>query len=211
MEKHYRGYEKIIGFCFLLATVTYAVGNQMIINGVHEHVEIASTRLGIGFELINSFVVVIIGWLSFKVLRSYNKTIIKGYMISRFIEGFLLAIGAISVLLISQTNIESILKLRELCFSLAMLFLGGYSIYYCWYLLQTSLAPKWMMGLGILGYVCLFIYSVLLLISQPAPIWLFTPGGLFELIFPIYLIKKGLNREFNDSLNNGHGTINKNS
>ncbi len=209
MEKQYRGYEKIIGFCFLLATVTYAIGNQMIVNGVQDHQDIASTRLGIGFELINSFVVVIIGLLSFKRLKSYNKTIIQGYMFSRFIEGFLLAIGAISVLLISQTNIEPILKLRELCFSLAMLTLGGYSSYYCWYLLKKSLAPKWMMGLGILGYVCLFIYSILLLISELAPIWLFTPGGLFELIFPIYLIIKGLNRKFNGSLNNGHGTTNK--
>ncbi|KOA19317.1 hypothetical protein CLHOM_24230 [Clostridium homopropionicum DSM 5847] len=196
MEKHYRGYERIIGFCFLLATVTYAVGNQMIENGVYDNVEIASIRLGIGFELMNSFAVVVIGWLSFIVLKSYNKTIIRGYMISRLIEGFLLAI-----VLISQTNIQAILKLRELCFSLAMLSLGGYSIYYCWYLLQKSLAPKWMMGLGILGYVCLFVYSVLLFISQPAPMWLFAPGGLYELIFPIYLIVKGFNRKFNNSMN----------
>lgn len=201
MEKHYRAYERIIGICFLLATVTYAVGNNMIANGAQDNAALASIRLGTGFELMNSFAVVIIGWLSFIVLRSYNKTIIKGYMISRFVEGFLLAIGAISALLISQTNIQAILKLRELCFSLAMLSLGGYSIYYFWYLMQKSLAPKWMMGLGIIGYVCLFIYSVLLLISHSAPMWLFVPGGLYELIFPIYLIVKGFNHKFINNMN----------
>ncbi|MCM3411750.1 DUF4386 domain-containing protein [Metabacillus litoralis] len=211
MEKQFRRYEKVIGICFLLATVTYAIGNQMIENGVHGHLELSSTRLGIVFELINSFAVVIIGWMSSKVLKSYNKSIIKGYMFARFIEGFLLAFGAISVLLLSQANIELILKLRELCFSLAMLSLGAFSSYYCWYLLKKRLAPKWMMGLGIIGYLCLLIYSIITLISELSPIWLFTPGGFFELIFPIYLIIKGLNRSrpFNDSLNNGHSTFNK--
>jgi len=201
MKKQYRAYERIIGICFLIATVTYAVGNNMIANGAQANAALTSIRLGTGFELMNSFAVVVIGWLSFIVLRSYNKTIIKGYMISRFVEGFLLAIGAISALLISQTNIEAILKLRELCFSLAMLSLGGYSIYYCWYLMQKSLSPKWMMGLGIIGYICLFLYSVLLLISQPAPMWLFVPGGLYELIFPIYLIVKGFNHNINNCMN----------
>lgn len=201
MKKHYRTYERIIGLCFLLATVTYTVGNKLITNVAQGNAASSFKLFGVGFELMNSFSVVIIAWLSYIVLRFYNERIIKGYMISGFIEGFLLAIGAISALLISQPHVQAIMKFRELCFSLAMLPLGGYSIYYCWYLMQKSLAPKWMMGLGIIGYACLFLYSVLLLISQPAPMWLFVPGGLYELIFPIYLIVKGFNHKYNDSMN----------
>ena len=190
-NKNKRGYEQFIGILFILATLTYGLGNQLIADGIKNNSHTISLNIGMLLELVNSLAVGTIGGLSFLLLSKFNKSVVKGYTISRILEGILLAIGTLSVLWMTDSNMMFIQKFRDTCFSVAMISLGAYSICFYGYLLQTDLAPKWLMVLGIFGYFTLSIYAVLFLILGKASMFLFIPGGLFELIFPIYLIKKG--------------------
>ena len=189
--KKTRVLERFIGVLFILATLTYGIGNQMSVAGLKHNSLTSGQILGMGLELLNSAIVIGIGVLMFQVLKNYDKSVIKGYVVSRIIEGFLLAVGAISILWITESNLSSIMKFKDLCFSLAMLSLGAYSLRFFWYLLQNHIAPKWMMMLGIFGYLTLCIYAVQFTIFGEASMLLFIPGGVFELFFPIYLILKG--------------------
>ncbi len=56
-----------------------------------------------GLELANSAIVISIGVLMYLALKSFDMSVIKGYVLSRVIEGFLLAVGEIRILWISES------------------------------------------------------------------------------------------------------------
>jgi hypothetical protein len=74
-----------------------------------------------------------------------------------------------------------------------MLVLGIYSTFFFTYLFKKSIGPKLLMSLGVIGYLATTIYAALSITFSPETIsmLLFIPGGIFELLFPIWLIAKG--------------------
>ena len=74
--------------------------------------------------------------------------------------------------------------------------LGGLIFSYLLYL--SKLVPRYLSGLGIIGYLMLFLGVVLDMfsffnINDGAGMLLYLPGGLFELFLPIWLFIKGFN------------------
>jgi hypothetical protein len=63
-------------------------------------------------------------------------------------------------------------------------------------LYQTRLIPRWLAVLGVIAYPVLFVGAVLDMfdvvdVTQGAGLLAVIPGGLFELILPIWLLAKG--------------------
>jgi hypothetical protein len=63
-------------------------------------------------------------------------------------------------------------------------------------LYQTRLIPRWLAILGVIAYPVLFVGTVLDMfdltdVTQGAGLLAVVPGGLFELILPIWLLAKG--------------------
>jgi hypothetical protein len=63
-------------------------------------------------------------------------------------------------------------------------------------LYQTRLIPRWLAVLGVIAYPVLFVGAVLDMfdvvdVTQGAGLLAVVPGGLFELILPIWLLAKG--------------------
>src|SRR5918998_854301 len=75
----------------------------------------------------------------------------------------------------------------------AAIALGLGSIPFCYLLYRTRLIPRWMAVLGLIGYAALLIGGLLELFGLNLSMIHFAPGGLFELILPIWLIVKGFN------------------
>ena len=189
-----RNYEKSIGVLFLLATLSYGIGNQLITQSLKNSNQ-STLFIGMGLEVINSLIVCAIGWLSYGLLKTLDKSIIRGYFLSRFTEGILLAIGSLSLIFVSRFDLESIVKFRDYTFALAMLVLGLFSIRYFKHLLKKNIAPRWLLSIGVLGYISLSIYALSFILIGILPMWLFIPGAIFEVVFPIYLIIKGYDLE----------------
>jgi hypothetical protein len=198
ITKNNRTFDIAIGICFILATLFYATGNGILTNMLATQI-ITSPLLGIGviLELLNSLAVIALGLLMYHRLKKTNQSILLGYAFSRVIEGVLLIVGSTTALLALTLSdlhaISVVANLHTNFFNVAMLVLGIYSTFFFTYLLKKSIGPKLLMSLGVIAYLATTIYAALSIIFSPEiiSILLFIPGGIFELLFPIWLIVKG--------------------
>ncbi|MGG4555036.1 DUF4386 domain-containing protein [Paenibacillus sp. FSL W8-0186] len=210
--------EKIIGTLFLLATAVFMIGSALIESNLAQTdylAHIFPNRMqvvtGLFLELVNSAAVVGISVLLFPLLKHHSEFTALGYFSSRIIESVLLVLGTISPLVLitlseayiagggishaSHTELGNlIIKGQEMTFELAMLMLGIGSVMFCCLLYRKKLIPKSLSLLGIAGYIALMASSCLTIIGFEPGFVLFIPGGIFEIIFPVWLIIKGFYR-----------------
>ena len=96
---------RIVGVLFLAGYLTYGVGNLIATGIVDSDDRSDSTALfvtGIALMLLNSAFVIGIGVLMFPILRAHNKAIAAGYLGTRIFEGVVLAIGVVSLIVLTS-------------------------------------------------------------------------------------------------------------
>jgi hypothetical protein len=208
---------RIVGSLILLATVTYLLGDallQSILNAPDylRQVYPNSTQvvMGVLLEFIDAAAIAAVGILLFPILRKYNEAIALGYAGTRIIECLLLLVAGISALALiplSQEYVQAgapdasyfqelgtlLVAQSGLAFQIAMIALGLGSIPFCYLLYRSRLIPRAIAALGLIGYAALLIGGLLELFGLNLSMIHYAPGGLFELIFPIWLIVKGFN------------------
>jgi hypothetical protein len=181
----------IVGLLFLVSTLTFMIGSNLIQSFLVDETQNKSPLiLGVILEIICGVAVVVIGVLMFPILKLFNKRLALGYVIFRVIECTIIIVGGIYLL--------SLLKLMWKYEMIIFVFtaLGGLIFSYLLYL--SKLIPRYLSGLGILGYAILFLGAALnmfglLNIKDGAGMLIYLPGGLFELFLPIWLFIKGFN------------------
>ena len=182
---------RIVGV-LVLAGYLYGVGS-LIATGIVDSGERGdSTALfvaGIALMLLNSAFVIDIGVLMFPILRAHNKAIAAGYLGTRIFEGVVLAIGVVSLIVLTGSDA---IDANAAFYSVAEGGLGIGSLFFCALLFRTGLVPRWLAVWGFIGYAC-FAGGTLLELSGVAGAGLVgaIPGGLFELTFGIWLIARG--------------------
>ena len=206
-----------VGALMLLATVTYMAGSgllQSILNLPDYLINIYPNRtqviLGVLLEFVDAAAVVGIGILMFPILKKHSEAIALGYAGTRIIEFLLIIVSGISLLLLiplSQGYVQAgapdvsyfqtlgTLFVAEsgLAFQIAMIALGLGSLPFCYLLYKSKLIPRWLSILGFIGYAALLTGGLLVIFGSDLALVLYIPGGLFELIFPIWLFVKGFN------------------
>jgi len=216
METH-RKSATLAGVLFLLATVTYISGNAMIesiMSAPDYLVDVYSKKnqviAGVLLEFMNSAAVVGIAIVLFPILKRHNEKIALGYVGFRVIEAVLLIVGSIGPLLLIKLSREYIAAGAPsdsyfhvlgtltaegsfLAFQLAMIALGLYSLLFCYLLYRSQLIPRFLSVLGLIGYASLSASAIVELMGHNG-MFLYTPGALFEIVMPIWLIVKGFNR-----------------
>ena len=201
--KPQRKNEIIIGVLFLLATASYMLGSGLVETALKitdfSLINAEQVKIGILLELINSAAVVGIAALIFPILKKYSEGLTIIYVGSRIIESALLLIAAIGpLLLITLNQIEAqqlsamITLFASYSFQMAMISLSAGSIFFCYVLYENRLIPRTLSALGFIGYLLLLASSLLSIIGFENTTLLYIPGALFEIIFPFWLIIKGL-------------------
>lgn len=166
---------RIIGVLFLLAFIAYGVGSQLFVSANN-----TEKYLGALLIIANSVMVLFIGILLRKTLILYNPTVSNIYLFTRIIEALALA----SVLL----NVSA---LNDLGYILAMLVLGIGSIPMCLTLYKHKITPSWLAIWGIVGYAVFAFGFLMELFGKEWSMYLLGPGGLWEVVFAIWLIIRG--------------------
>jgi len=182
----------MVGVLFLAAFLTYGVGNLIATGIVDSGERSDSTALfitGVALMLLNSVVVIGIGVLMFPILRPHSKAIAAGYVGTRIFEGVVLAIGVVSLIVLTGSDA---IDANAVFYSVAEAGLGIGSLFFCGLLFRTGLVPRWLAVWGFIGYAC-FAGGNLLELFGVAGAGLVgaIPGGLFELTFGIWLIARG--------------------
>ncbi|WP_029192502.1 DUF4386 domain-containing protein [Paenibacillus harenae] len=213
-----KGTARMVGVLFLIATAAFMAGSGLIDSVLNQPAFLSrlypdrmKVIAGLFLELINSAAVVGIAMLMFPILKQHNESIALGYFGSRIIESALLIAGFIcplTLLALSQEYITQggaegsyyltignlAIRGQDLAFELAMLVLSLGSIMFCYLLYRTRLIPRILSLLGVVGYIALLASSCLTIIGFDLGFILFIPGGIFEIVFPVWLITKGFNR-----------------
>ena len=181
----------IVGLLFLVSTLTFMIGSNQIRSFL---IDVSQNKsplfLGVILEIICGVAVVGIGVLMFPILKLFKKRLALGYVIFRIIECTIIIVGGIYLL----SLLEFMWKYEMIIFVFTAL--GGLIFSYLLYL--SKLVPRYLSGLGIIGYLMLFLGVVLDMfsifnINEGAGMLLYLPGGLFELFLPIWLFIKGFN------------------
>ncbi|CDZ75630.1 putative membrane protein [Peptoniphilus sp. ING2-D1G] len=188
-----RIYEITAGIAFLVATLSYSIGSFIVESELTkgDFIQNPSNLIsqGLILEFVNSIAVIIIGiCIHLRFKKQFQKMTFY-YLISRILEGVLLALGGILSIKAYNGSIE----IHQMFFNLSMLILGIYSVFFFNHLRRKNIGPSWLMTLGTVGYLSLAIYSIVNVVgkSQIAPMLLFGPGAIFEIAFPLWLIFKG--------------------
>jgi Domain of unknown function (DUF4386) len=177
---------RIVGVLFLAGFLAYGVGSLIATGIVRSADRSGSTALfvtGAALMLLNS------AFLMFPILRAHNKAIAAGYLGTRIFEGVGLAIGVVSLIVVTGSPA---IHANSVSYNVAEAGLGIGSLFFCALLFRTGLVPRFLAVWGFIGYAC-FAGGTLLELFGVAGAGLVgaIPGGLFELTFGIWLIARG--------------------
>jgi hypothetical protein len=183
---------RIVGVLFLAGFLAYGVGSVIATGIVSSGDRSSSTALfvtGTALMLLNSAFVIGIGVLMLPILRPHNRAIAAGYLGTRIFEGVGLAIGVVSLIVLTGS---AAIHANSVSYNVAEAGLGLGSLFFCALLFRTGLVPRFLAVWGFIGYAC-FAGGTLLELFGVAGAGLVAviPGGLFELTFGIWLIARG--------------------
>ena len=180
---------RIVGVLFLAGFLAYGVGSVIATGNADRSGSTALFVTGAALMLLNSAFVIGIGVLMFPILRAHNKAIAAGYLGTRIFEGVVLAIGVVSLIVLTGSDA---IHANAAFYNVAEAGLGIGSLFFCALLFRTGLVPRFLAVWGFIGYVCFAVGNLLELFGVAgAGVVGAIPGGLFELTFAIWLIARG--------------------
>lgn len=181
-----------VGLLFLISTLTFMTGSNLIKSFLTDITHNKTTLwIGVTLEILCGISVASIGVLMFPLLKVFNRGIALGYVIFRIIECTAIVAGGIYLL----SRLKLMWKYEMIVFIFTAL--GG--LIFSYLLFISKLVPRSLSGLGIFGYLLLFLGVVLsafnsLNVNEGPGMLIYLPGGLFELFLPVWLFIKGFNR-----------------
>jgi len=209
----------IVGLLFLTATVSFIAADTLI-KGVLDRPNYLigasgdATALAAGALLafVDGLAVVGIAVLMFPLLRHTSEPLALGYVGLRVAElgvVLLYMVGPLIVLALGDgardgtvdpsapQSLGSLLTaLHDATIVLLYLFTGASGVIFAVLLYRSKLAPRPLAVLGLIGYPVLLAGAALAMfgatdVQQGTGMLAMLPGGLFELILPIWLLAKG--------------------
>lgn len=209
----------IVGLLFLIATVTFIAADTLI-KGVLDRPNYLigasgdATALAAGALLafVDGLAVVGIAVLMFPFLRPTSEPLALGYVGLRVAElGVVLLYMAVPLIVLAlgdgardgavdataSLSLGSLLTaLHDEAIVLLYLFTGASGIIFASLLYRSKMVPRPLAVLGLIGYPVLLAGAALAMfgvtdVQQGAGMLAMLPGGLFELILPIWLLAMG--------------------
>jgi len=221
----YRRTAVLVGALFLISTATFIVSNVLMTPILGSHNLLAAVADHSQLVIAATLIALIEGTATaglavalYPILKRQHPALALGYAGVRIAELAIAAVGfGLGGLLLvtlsataangasSETLGTLLVALRHWTLMLVYLYtaIGGLMLSYM--LLRTRLVPRWLSVLGLIGYAVLLGASVpdmlgfIDLVAGPGLVWL-VPGGLFELLLPIWLFARGFNLTASDSM-----------
>ncbi len=169
-------------------------------------------RISVAGEIVMYALVILLSLSLYVVLKSVNEHMALLALLWRLAEaivGVSVAVvsGLIPLLLVEQSTVNNrellqtlvavFLDIRNSGLDFVLLFVGIGGTIFCFLFLKSNYVPRILAIWGILTYLSMLVLSIssLLLpnISETTKMVFFVPGGLFEIIFGLWLLIKGLN------------------
>ncbi len=180
-------------------------------------------RIGITNQLIFSISGVVLALALYIILKPVNKNLALLALFLKLTEAILGAVIAlcnfIALLILKgqaltafkseqiQALVGLFLNERISISAIPMVFLGLNLMVFFYLLFKSKYVPRILAGFGILSYALIFMYALITILSPNyaaimiIQIICWVPSVLFELIFGLWLLIKGINVERRDTIN----------
>ncbi len=197
----------IAGLLFLAAFLAYGMGTTIaagFVSGLGSSVDPAillenygnTLASGVLLMFVNSVIVVAIGALLFPSLSQASRAVGWIYLLARILEAALLGLGAFAFLtVLTQHTPHAIAAAQSgnfFAYQTGMAVLGFGSLFLCGLLYRHRMVPRALAVWGLAGYTLLMAGALLELAGTHYGLLLAIPGGIFELVFGVWLISRGL-------------------
>ena len=218
-------YARVAGAAYLLITIAGALGvgfldSKLVVSG--DHAATANNiiangllfRLGIVAVLIIYASVVVATWAFYVLLKRVDKNLALLAMLLRLVEAI---VGAATVLLSfvvilllegSSTTFETehvqalvglFLEVRTAGLDVVLIFVGLGGAVFCYLFFKSKYVPRPLAAWGLFTYLSMLALALVSILVPNHPdileYVLYALGGLFELIFALWLLFKGINIE----------------
>jgi hypothetical protein len=208
-----------VGLLFLIATATFLVADALI-TGVLDRpdylmgaaADANALTTGALLAFVDGLAVVGIAVLMFPLLRRQNEPLALGYIGLRVAEfAAILLYLAIPLLVVAlgdgspdssvdasaSQHLGSLLQAQyDVAIRMVYLFTSAAGVIFAFLLYRSALVPRSLALLGVIGYPVLFVGAALDMfgvtdLTQGAGLVAVVPGGLFELVLPLWLFARG--------------------
>jgi len=151
---------------------------------------------GLLMIILNSMVVTSLGYLFVVLLDDRSRVISLLYLGTRILEGVFLGFGGIllyfAAVVPDGTLASAVSTINNAAYQTGMFSLGIGSILLFWSMHAGKQLPSWLGIWGIVGYALLGASAVLDLSGSTLSTYAIVPGGLFEVVFAIWMIFRGI-------------------
>ena len=182
------------------ATVNNIMANEMLF------------RVGIASEILMYVLVILLSLSLYVVLKSVNRNLALLALLWRLAEaiiggGTVVLSGLIPLLLLNseavfateqlQALVRLFLDVRSTGLDVVLIFIGMGGTIFCYLFFKSKYVPRILAVWGMLTYLTMLILSFLSILLPTIPettkMAFYVPGGLFEIIFGLWLLIKGVN------------------
>ncbi len=167
-------------------------------------------RFGVASEFMMYALVILLAHALFVVLKSVNQNLALLALLWRLTEAIVgsaltVASGILPLLLMDtgaalednqlHALVDSLLTVRSAGLDVVLLFIGLGGTIFCYLFWKSHLVPRILAAWGMLTYLSMLILSMtslLIPIDESTKLIFFAPGGLFEIVFGLWLLVKGV-------------------
>jgi len=171
-------------------------------------------RIGIASEVLMYVLVILLSLSLYVVLKSVNKNLALLALLWRLAEAIIggattVLSGLIPLLLIKGEAVFETKQLQALTglfldvrgtgLDIVLIFIGVGGMIFCYLFFKSRYVPRILATWGILTYLTMLILSfasiLLPNVTESTKMIIYAPGGVFEIIFGLWLLIKGINIE----------------
>ena len=217
-QKEIQKQAKVVGFTYLVTTLIGFINNFLVKPGLHNTETLLASefqfRIGVILDLSMYALVMWMAVALYQLTKSINKNrALLGFVFrtAEAIMGFVILLVYLAPLIILkkaeyyQFNDDNLHSLASVFFNiysmgsnLHLILMSIGALIFMMLLLSAAYIPKWLGYWGVLTYVTVFLGFSLQILLPEFPIKflmiVMAPGALFELIFGIWLLVKGVNQ-----------------
>jgi hypothetical protein len=207
-------YSRLIGALFLAGFVVYGVGFGLTSSVLGAPDFLSTISAHQGTLVLGAFLMLLVApvdvgkaVLFFPIVEYHGKKTALAYLAAMIVEVVLLTIGALCLLMLvplahsavgtgaAQVLGSLLTEANTMAYQIGQLSLGIGAFFLCWLLFRTRLLPRWLAGMGVIGYALHAAGAIAEIFGIPISLILLIPGGIFELAVAFWLLTRGFQPE----------------
>ncbi|GAB3243534.1 DUF4386 family protein [Kineosporia babensis] len=179
----------LAGSLFIVATISFAIGNSLLTEALDQGARNGKLLFGVLFQTVCAIAVVVIGVILRDLLAPTGPRQAATYLGLRVAEGVVIVAFGLYFII----SLEAFSGYQATIYA----FTGVGGVVLCSLLRSAGAVPNWLSGLGLVGYLVLLAGVVTEFaggvdLDSNAGFLFLAPGSVFEVVFPLLLIVRGL-------------------